>query len=238
MAESRPVAILAALDEEIAAIRRALPTPPGVVSVATGDGPRRAAWGAALVLEQYRPLAVVGAGIAGALSAGLAVGDIVASRRVRSAIGDTPPPDKGLLQRALATGKAKAGTLVTVDRPVVSARAKAVLAAASGGDAVLAVDMESAAWAREAAVRGVPYLILRVISDTAEEELPDFLPDCVGPDGSIRRGEVARRALLHPGSWGTLLRMRRRLHDASGALGTFLAEIVKAGLVPAGGRRR
>jgi hypothetical protein len=60
----------------------------------------------------------------------------------------------------------------------------------------------------------------------------------VGPDGSIRRGKVARRALLRPGSWSTLLRMRRRLHDASRALGAFLAEIVKAGLVPAGGRRR
>ena len=238
MAEPRPIAILAALDEEIRAIRRALPAASGVVSASTGDGPRRAAWGAALLIEQYRPVALIGAGIAGALSAGLAVGDIVASRRVRSAIGDTPAPDKGLLQRALASGKAKAGTLVTVDRPVVSSREKAILAAASGGDTVLAVDMESAAWAREAAVRGVPYLILRVISDTVEEELPDFLPACVGADGSIRRGEVARRALLHPGSWGTLLRMRRRLHDASGALGAFLAEIVKAGLVPAGARRR
>ena len=238
MAETRPIAILAALDEEIRAIRRALPEPPGVVLASTGDGPRRAAWGSALVLEQYRPLALIGAGIAGALSGSLAVGDIVASRRVRSSIGDTPAPDKGLLQRALAGGKAKAGTLVTVDRPVVSAGAKATLIAASGGDAVLAVDMESAAWAREAAVRGVPYLIVRVISDTVEEELPDFLPACVGADGSIRRGDVARRALLHPGAWGTLFRMRRRLRDASEILGSFLAELVKAGLVPAGARRR
>ncbi|MEX1244854.1 MAG: hypothetical protein WEB59_14885 [Thermoanaerobaculia bacterium] len=238
MAEKRPVAILAALEEEVAAIRRALRAWAGVVTACTGDGPRRAASGAARLLEQHRPSALIGAGIAGALSPGLAVGDIVVARRVRSAIGDTPGPDKGLLRRALSAGNAKAGTLVTVDRPVVSAVAKAALAAAAGGDAVLAVDMESAAWAREAAVRGIPYLIVRVISDTAEEELPDFLPDCVGADGSIRRGEVARRALLHPGSWGTLLRMRRRLLVASGALGAFLAEIVGAGLVPAGGRPR
>ncbi len=238
MAEARPLLIVAALEEEVRAIRRALPASPKVVVASTGDGPRRAAWASALLLEQHRPLALVGAGIAGALSPDLAVGDIIASRRVRSGIGDTPPPDPGLLKRALAGGTARAGTLATVDRPVVTRAAKAALAAASGGDAVLAVDMESSAWAREAAVRGIPYLILRVVSDTAEEELPDFLPDCVGSDGSIRRAAVARRAFLRPGSWGTLLRMRRRLLDGSGALGSFLAGLVSAGLVPAGTRRR
>jgi adenosylhomocysteine nucleosidase len=226
VAEAGPVGILTAIEEELDGIRRAVPESAGVVMTATGDGPKRAASGAARFLERHRPAAVIGAGLAGALSPGLSVGDIVASRRVRFEVGDTATPDPRLLERALAAG-ARPGTLVTVDRPVVSAAAKAALAAtAAGGENALAVDMESAAWAREAAERGVPYIAVRAISDTADEELPAFLVDTVGPDGSIRRGEVARLALLQPSSWGTLLRMRRRLHECSGALGAFLARML------------
>jgi adenosylhomocysteine nucleosidase len=90
----------------------------------------------------------------------------------------------------------------------------------------MAADMESAAWAREAAARGIPYLVVRAISDAADEDLPAFFTETVGTDGSIRRGEVARRALLEPSSWGTLLRMRRRLHDCSESLGAFLARML------------
>jgi adenosylhomocysteine nucleosidase len=226
VAEAKPVAILTALDEELTGVRRAVPDSTAVVLAATGDGPKRAASGAARFLERHRPSALIGAGLAAALSPGLAVGDIVASRRVRFEVGDAATPDARLLERACAAG-AKPGTLVTVDRPVVSAAAKAALAAtAASGEEALAVDMESAAWAREAAARGIPYLVVRVISDAAGEELPLFLPDCVGPDGSIRRGQVARRALLQPSSWGTLLRMRRRLHECSDALGAFLARLL------------
>jgi adenosylhomocysteine nucleosidase len=225
VAEEKPLAILAALPEELAGIRRALPESDGIVATATGDGPRRAASGAARFLERHQPAAVIGAGLAGALSPELRVGDIVASRRVRFEVGDAATPDTRLLERALAAG-AKAGTLITIDRPVVSPSARAVLAGSAAGADVLAVDMESAAWARVAAARGIPYIAIRVISDLADESLPDFLGESVGPDGSVQRGEVARRALLQPSSWGTLLRMRRRLHDCSNALGAFLARML------------
>jgi adenosylhomocysteine nucleosidase len=227
VAES-PVAVLAAIPEELAGIRRALPESPSILLAATGDGPKRAASAAARFLERHRPAAVVGAGLAGALSPGLSVGNFVASRAVCFENCDTATPDPAWLQRALAAG-AHAGILVTVDRPIVtlaSRRAVAASVLAARPDEVLAVDMESAAWAREAAVRGIPYVIVRVVSDALEEELPGFLVDAVGPDGSIRRGEVVRRALLQPASWGTLLRMRRRLHDCSVSLGAFLARML------------
>ena len=165
MAEAGPVAILTAYEEELAAARRALRDSPGIVLAATGDGPRRAASGAARFLERHRPSAVIGAGLAGALSPGLAVGDIVASRRVRFEVGDAATPDARLLERALAAG-AKAGTLITVDRPLVSAAARAALAGTAGGSGELLVaDMESAAWAKEAAARGIPYLMVRIVSE-------------------------------------------------------------------------
>ena len=227
MAEAGPVAILAAIPEELAGIRRAFPESASnrFVLACTGDGPKRAAAGAAIVLERHRPSAVLGAGLAGALSRNLAVGDLVVSRRVRFQVGDAATPDPRLLERAIAAG-ARPGTLVTVDRPIVSAAAKAALAGTDAGEDAMVADMESAAWAREAAARGIPYLVVRAVSDAATEELPAFLADAVGTDGSIRRSEVARRAILEPSSWGTLLRMRRRMHDCSASLGEFLARML------------
>jgi adenosylhomocysteine nucleosidase len=149
----------------------------------------------------------------------------VASLRVRFEVGDDANPDPGLLERALAAG-ARPATLITVHRPAVSTAAKAALARAGAADETMVVDMESAAWAREAAARGIPYVVVRAVSDTADEALPAFLDAAVGSDGSIRRGEVARRALVEPASWGTLLRMRRRLHDCSKSLGLFLARML------------
>ena len=224
---SGPVAILTAIPEELSAIRQAVTESAGVVMTAPGDGPRRAASGAAVFLERHKPSAVIGAGLGGALTPGLAVGDLVASRRVRFEVGDAASPDPGLLERAVAAG-ARPGILITVDRPVVSAAAKSALAGMRAGADAIVADMESAAWAREAAVRGIPYAVVRVVSDTAEEALPAFLVESIGADGSIRRGEVARRALLEPSSWGTLLRMRRRLHDCSDVLGAFLARMLAA----------
>ena len=224
MADAGPIAILTAIPEELSAVRRAIPAAAGVVMTATGDGPKRAASGAAVFLERHRPSAVIGAGLGGGLSPVLAVGEIVASRRVRFEVGDVANPDPGLLERALGAG-ARPATLITVHRPAVSTAAKSALAG-GGSDDLLVVDMESAAWAREAAARGIPYVVLRAVSDTAEEALPAFLDAAVGTDGSIRRGEVARRALVEPSSWGTLLRMRRRLHDCSTALGAFLARML------------
>ncbi len=224
VAEARPVAILAAIPEELAAIRRAVAESGRVVLGCTGDGPKRAASGAATFLERHRPSALLGAGLAGALSPGLSVGEIVASRRVRFEVGNAATPDSAWLERAIAAG-ARPATLVTVDRPVVSSAVKARLAGTEPGDP-LVVDMESAAWAKEAAARGIPYLVVRAVSDAANEELPAFLAEALGTDGSIRRGEVARRALLEPSSWGTLLRMRRRMHDCSAALGAFLARML------------
>lgn len=224
MAEPGPLAILAALPEELEGIRRAVSESRGVVLGGTGDGPKRAGSGAATFLERHKPSALIGAGLAGALTPELSVGEIVASRRVRFQVGDAATPDPRLLERALRAG-ARAVTLVTVDRPIVSASARAALAGSAAGEA-MAADMESAAWAREAAARGIPYIVVRAISDAADEELPAFFAEAVGTDGSIRRGEVARRALLEPSSWVTLLRMRRRLHDCSAALGLFLARML------------
>jgi adenosylhomocysteine nucleosidase len=198
-----------------------------VVIAATGDGAERAAARAADFCERIRPAAVVGAGIAGALSPGLGFGAILAASRVHDSDGDAPPPDPGLLSRAVGAG-AQAGTLLTVARPVTDAREKRRLAASFEGPC--AVDMESAAWARVAASRGIPYTVVRAISDPADEDLPDYLAACVGEDGAIRRGAVVARALARPSRIPDLLRLRRRTLDCAAKLSRFLERFLADGL--------
>jgi adenosylhomocysteine nucleosidase len=198
-----------------------------VVIAATGDGAKNAAERAAAFCESARPRAVVGAGIAGALSPGLGIGAIVAASRVRDSSGDAPAPDTRLLSRAVAAG-ASAGTLLTVGRPITAAAEKSRLAASLEGPS--AVDMESAAWARVAAARGIPYCVVRSISDRADEDLPDYLAACIGEDGAIRRGAVVARALARPGRIPELIRMRRRVLDCGKGLSLFLERFLADGL--------
>jgi adenosylhomocysteine nucleosidase len=197
-----------------------------VVIAATGDGVAKAGERAAAFCERARPLAVVGAGIAGALSPGLPAGAIIASNRVRDSTGDAPAPDARLLSRAIEAGAA-AGTLLTVARPVTATEEKKRLAASLEGPS--AVDMESAAWARAAASRGIPYLVVRSISDSAEEGLPDYFAACLGEDGAIRRGAVVARALARPSRIPDLFRLRRRTLDCARELSLFLERFLADG---------
>lgn len=230
-----PVAVVTAIREEleaVAGVARDVRSESGgllrarigvreVVMAATGDGPASAERAAAALCEAVRPSALIGSGIAGGLTGDLVVFDLIASARVFADPGELPPPDPDLLARAARAG-AKAGSLVTVDAPVVSPSGRRRLAARLAPGEAGAVDMESAAWARAAVRRQVPYLVVRAISDTSEESLPEFFADCVGASGGIDRRAVAWRALGHPSDWPALLRLRRRVRACGRTLASFL----------------
>ena len=127
---------------------------------------------------------LVGAGMAGALSLDLGLGDILIARRVCDAGGDAPAPDERLFARASAMPGVRAGVLYSTDRILVAAREKAELSDRIG-DVAAGVDMESASWARTAAASNVPYVVARAISDTADENLPAFLAECLDAEGGI-----------------------------------------------------
>jgi adenosylhomocysteine nucleosidase len=193
----------------------------------TGDGSARAAASVSFLLSEFPVSLLVGAGAAGALSSSLRAGEIVVATRVVDEQGDAPPPDASLASRAAALG-AKPATFVQVSSPICSSKEKGGLASRLGlavSDPAV-VDMESAAWAREAASRGVPFLLLRTVSDTFEEDLPGFLSSCLSSEGSVDRAAVARRMILRPSALPVLLRMRRRVRDGAGALALFLERLL------------
>ncbi len=193
----------------------------------TGDGAARASASVSFLLREFPVSFLVGAGAAGALVPSVRAGEIVVATRLVDEGGEAPSPDAGSISSAVALG-AKPATIVTVARPCCSSKEKGALAAhfAPCDSSPAVADMESAAWARAAASRGVPFLILRVVSDTFEEDLPGFLSSCLSPDGSIDRAAVARRLIRHPAALPALLRTRKRVRGGAAALGLFLERLL------------
>jgi nucleoside phosphorylase len=193
----------------------------------TGSGPRRAARGLDRLLAEAPASLVIGAGVAGALTPGLALGEVVVARRVRDGDGEASAPDEGWRERAARLG-ARPAVAVSVDRVVTRPADRLDLArdVPAGGDGT--VDMESAAWTRAAERRRVPCLILRAISDRSGEELPGYLAQCVDAEGGLSRSRVVVRALARPGSLRSLLRLRRQARGAAERLAVFLERLLRA----------
>ena len=119
----------------------------------TGMGARNAGRAAREAWQELRPSRVFTCGFAGALDPSLLIGDVLCAR-------DTP------------VRGAKPVTFHCATRVAVTVEEKSKLRAQTGADAV---EMESAVIARVCREAGVPCVTLRVVSDTAQEDLPlDF----------------------------------------------------------------
>jgi len=242
---SGPVAILAALPEELGALRGRL-GPLGtrqvgairvltgwlggrpVILAATGDGAARAARNAATILDRLGAARLLIVGIAGGLSPGLRSGDLLVARRVVD-LGDSAPlpqPDSTWVDQALAVG-GTAALLISSPTILVTARQKAAVYASLPGGSVAAVDLESAALAREAGRRRIPYLVLRAVSDPAEESLPMDFEGLRNREGGVSRPRVLLHALAQPSLMSSLLMLRRRLKDCAEALARMIPAVVR-----------
>ena len=106
------------------------------------------------------------------------------------------------------------GKLLTSGRPIGRRDAKA---AAWRNSRAAAVDMESAAIAHVAGQAGLPFIALRVIVDTAADELPAAVIAATG-GGQIRIGQLLAGLLRTPGDVGALIRLSARYRVASRVL--------------------
>lgn len=95
----------------------------------------------------------------------------------------------------------------------------------SSKSAALVVDMESHVVAEAARAAGIPFMILRCVSDTAGAVLPPAVEVMMKPDGDIDVGAVLGSVAKQPGQIPSLLRTLAGFNHAYGALikGTRLA---------------
>lgn len=246
------IAILAPLPEEIQALRwllrhgpedrsleRSLKGLPWVrtgrvggrpiLLAVTGDGPAKAQDGidAVLAATALERLLVVGVG--GALSPSLEVEDVVVVREARGPEGGSVTADEASVALAVEAASIRPAVAVTRRALALSSREKEDLYAEHGRPDTAVVDLESWFYARAAGEAGIPWTLLRAVSDEASEDLPAFLNDCLDDGGSVDRGKVARHALFHPTVTPRLLAMKRRVEACSRKLAQHAEKLLEAG---------
>jgi adenosylhomocysteine nucleosidase len=136
-----------------------------VVAVSGGVGKIKAAACTQYLIDQFSMEALICTGVAGAVNPRLHTGDIVISRRAMQ--HDFDPGDPELLKKFRKRWLEADSGLVTGDQAIVSAEKRRWLWETFGADCV---DMESAAVAQVCQMNGVPWVIVRAISDSAEED--------------------------------------------------------------------
>ena len=87
------------------------------------------------------------------------------------------------------------------------------------------VDMEAAAIARLAAMRGIPFYCIKGVSDGFDEKLPD-LNRFLTPDGRFQTVRFALYALIRPWYWPALVRMGENSRKASQSIAKSLLELL------------
>ncbi len=246
------VMVMAALPEEVGVLRwrladaRRLPKGPGslrrwegrigdhrVRVVVTGDGAAQARSGARVALDQLpgettRCRHLIVAGVAGAADPALRAHDLVVAREVVLEGGVTRRADEAMVAKVMRETGAVPGRVLTRERLAASvAHKQQIHEEWSRGDSLpTVVDLETAWYLEEVERRGVPWTVVRVVSDAADEPLPAFLEGCRDEGGAIRRGRVAWHALRHPGTIPPLLRLARRVRQCTVVLAEAVALIV------------
>lgn len=183
-------------------------------TVCSGEGAARAATATREALDASPFDRVLVVGIAGGLSSDLAAGDLVQAARVFDDRGETASPDTSWL----APLEIRSATCLSSSRVLSSTREKreAFERLVTGGPAI--VDLESAAIGREAAARGIPFSVLRGVSDAHDEPLPIDVERFRRADGTISRARIASHTVLRPWTWPSLARLRRRTRCCAQAI--------------------
>ncbi len=197
---------------------------------ATGDGSEAAAAGLAELLAARDLVALLAVGVAGGLSPALGVGEVVVAERVFE--GADPATERRAPawpgRGASLAGRARAGAAVSVPAILCTAAEKAELWRRLGAPEAAVVDLESAAWARLAAARGLPWMVLRAVSDSAAEDLPLDFNRFRDERGRLRRRAVSLHAATRPRLIPALAGLRDRLHDCARRLADVAADVVAA----------
>ncbi len=187
------------------------------VLVCGGIGCEAARRAAEAVIAIFEPAGVYSVGFAGALDSSLKVGDIVRPERVVNACDGSSV--------LLKDGQ---GVLISVDS-VAGPKQKAKLRESYGAQAV---DMEAAAVARAAELRGVSVEVIKVISDEIDFEFPST-EKFIDSSGNFSEGRFALFAALRPWLWGRVLLLARNSERASRALCAALEEQIASKNLPA-----
>jgi nucleoside phosphorylase len=201
-----PVLVCFAVREEAAPFRRGLPSTVTVLVSGMGAAAAERATKEKLAARDWRM--VLTCGFAGGLNPALPIGAVLCE-------ADENFP----LHQALLGAGALAGRFHCAERVAVTAYEKATLRERTGADAV---EMESGIIRRLCRERGIPSATVRVISDTAQEDLPLDFNALMKPNGKLSLGRLARDVLRRPRELPALMALGRQTKLAARNLAVVL----------------
>lgn len=230
----KPVGIVSALAAEARTLGPAARHGAELHRVADGALLAVSGIGQAAAAAAARRLVLAGAGalasfgMAGGLDPTLICGavllpdEVAASDHGTSGGGVLPTsgPWRERLRAAMpATCSVCGGRLLTCDRPIGRPGEKA---AAWRDHGAVAVDMESGAIAQVASQAGLPFIVVRVIVDTAADELPAAVI-AASAGGRLRVGRLIAGLAHAPADLGALIRLSVRYRIARRVLASVAA---------------
>jgi adenosylhomocysteine nucleosidase len=211
----------------------------------TGIGRRNAETAIRNALAEQSPGLVLTCGFAGGLDPELAAGTVIfsadedpGSRRGNEAevppSSPMPPPDdagygpaatlSGLDSGLLAAG-ARPARFHCANRVAASAESKRALRLSTGADAV---EMESGIIRAICRKNEILSATVRVISDTANEDLPLDFNRLMDSDQNLKYGKLTAALLKSPGKIGALLRLQKQTRAAAERLARVLAAFISS----------
>ena len=206
-----------ALREEAAPFRKIAAGRAGISLLLTGIGRENAAKAVReflAVAAGSPPALVLTCGFAGGLDPDLKLGDVVFETA-----------DENLRGKLLAAG-VKTTKFFCADRIATTIAEKKKLRVETGADAV---EMESAAIQAVCAEQKIPCATVRVISDTAGEDLPLDFNALAKPDKNLDFGKLLFAVATSPGKIPQLLALQRKTKFAAEQLAAVLERMVGAG---------
>ncbi len=178
-----------------------------------GVGPERAARGAEAFIESGAR-GLVSFGVAGGLVAAAPAGAIVLADAVvdgdQHYCTDTVWRDQ-IRVSIPDTCHVISGTLAGTNQMVLTPYGKQGLHRCSSA---VACDMESHVVARVAVRHGLPFIVIRAISDPHDRFVPPWLQRCLTPGGDLRIRSLLWHVILRPGSWQNLAGLSRDSKNA------------------------
>ncbi len=199
-----------------------------VAILVSGMGQKKALAGAQRLIAGHHPRWLFSVGFGGALDPELGLYDTVVANEVVDATNpesDRLTFDVRLAARATtARPRVLLGRLVTVSKIVRTAEEKNRLRVLHQG---VAVEMETAAVGRLCADRAIGFRAVRVMSDTALEDLPEEIAAIVGPSDGFRLGVTLGAIMKRPSSVGDLWNLRDRAGQAAERLAEVLPMVIE-----------
>jgi adenosylhomocysteine nucleosidase len=208
-----------AMKEEAAAFRKIAARRSDVGILIVGIGQENAGRSIRKNLAGHSPALVLTCGFAGGLNPDLKIGDVVFDLPAKN---KSEPTYVGCCKKLEAAG-AKPVKFFCADHIATTVGQKTKLRLETRADAV---EMESAAIHAVCDEKNIPCVTVRVISDTAHEDLPLDFNSLAKPDKSMDYGKLMWAIARSPGKIGALMALQKKTSFAGSQMAAVLEKII------------